>query len=671
MFRRIISVALLYCCVNINVAADTEIITYDFQGQCISDWRLLYGSQEPSPNINSFKVTEGSSKTRSSKQAMSHILKFYDSEFGWKSADNENSPIYLLTNLSINTNNGNGCDGMNASYIGVANNNLHQITIRNLHDDYSKDMSQDLDVIGHEFSHAVFRVTQGRRRDINISILNESIADMFGTAARFWVENRPRNEFSEHLVPKREFYMGKKLASFLKQYSNNVYPDNVIRHMANPHNRGAYDFYDFDEMQEEYNRLSEERRSGMYYKAGAVTSLAYVLMSSGGEHPRLHNGITVEGMGVKKAINIIFYTLENKLPFRSLPTFADAVRKATRKMYGSDSCEYRTTHNAFAAVGLFDSAITDNCLTEDQRAQQDESKERQRQQREELEQQQREQQDQQSENERTELEKERQRLEKEAQEQTEREQRIEQERQQREQQERERLEAERIEREKQEQSKRQEQQQQQEERQERERLVKENKNKLSSKSFILIFSIFIGSLLLFVIWPRKKIVVNNHQKTVSPSETQKSQQEQSPPIFNENEKSAIQQKYVVNEQQRKVEQKTTKVDSDKSVELLINLAGQSAQISISEDILTLGRECDLKALPSILTQALTNDTTVSRKHCDIWFNSENQYLYIYNYSINGTYINADKLNAEEKGKVTLNKPVEIKFGNTTFTLSRV
>lgn len=276
-------------------------------------------------------VSDGNGVSSKSRQSIDDLLSVIDffGELGWNAAGTS-EPMLLLSNLADSD-----CDGMNAWYMNVEN-SAHLMAIYYGHEDSPDSMAKDYDFASHEYGHGFFGRHQ-RSRSHEISALNESVADMFGAAYKAWMST---GKSMDTLTAREDSYLvGEFWAEVMRDYFG--YDVDIMRDMANPAVAGDPDFY-----------TRETARNTPIHSLGGVSNLAFVLMSQGGTHPRGASAIQVQGIGIKKAIEIVYYAFVHRLPFGSMPEFGDAVRKAAIQMHGADSVEYRSADMAFQAVGL-------------------------------------------------------------------------------------------------------------------------------------------------------------------------------------------------------------------------------------------------------------------------------------------------------------------------------
>ncbi len=316
----------------------------DFRADCVNQAVLtLIGMQPLVPlpqQIARLEVSPASlsGKADNASRNLNVTMDFFAKELGWSSVDGKGAPITLSANLGL----GQSCDGLNAFYSHLGPGFIHLITVQYGHPQSTLDLGNDLEVLGHEFTHGVFRATQGNDEGWEKGGINEGVADMFGVTIRAWYESGQK--LASARIREDSFKLGRNLATIATDYydKGEFFPQGYMRNLLNPypwHVADHVDLLNYPEYQE-------------VHAASGVVSLPFALLVKGGRHPRLDSGIQVQPIGFEKAIKIAFYTLKHKLPFNTMTDFSAAMQKAARKIYGADSAEYASVQNAFAVTGL-------------------------------------------------------------------------------------------------------------------------------------------------------------------------------------------------------------------------------------------------------------------------------------------------------------------------------
>ena len=337
----------------------TQLDVFDFKKNCVSELDLaeLYFLPRVYTNISlpqylhEFLVTDIQDLQGKAKTAYYnalHVDEFFSKELNWESADNRQSPIIILSNLEVDA--GDGCNALNATF-GSMHPELAQVmSIYFGHRSAYEDIADDIDVIGHEYAHGLFQATQEYRENFEKGSINEGVGDIFGSTIRAWHESG--GDLSTTRLRQDSFNVGKNIGIIISKYYHERVPAGSMRDNLDPGldspSPGA----------DHYSQIYE----GHYYEvhsAGAVVSHAYALLVKGGTVSTNGSDIVIKGIGFEKAIKIVFHTLKNKLPFNTMPEFANAVKKSAKIIHGENSREVVAVHNAFTAVGLFERAIAE------------------------------------------------------------------------------------------------------------------------------------------------------------------------------------------------------------------------------------------------------------------------------------------------------------------------
>ena len=149
---------------------------------------------------------------------------------------------------------------------------------------FHPDYTDDLTVVGHELMHGVIDYGSRLIYRREPGALNESLADIFGVTAKFWLKNN----------------------GFDGQSSTADYLLANVRDMSNPIRGNQPDFYP------EARNLNDPVCSrygndwcGVHSNSGII-NLAFYLLAEGGQHPQQKTSVQVPGIGIEKAVNIFF-----------------------------------------------------------------------------------------------------------------------------------------------------------------------------------------------------------------------------------------------------------------------------------------------------------------------------------------------------------------------------
>jgi len=203
-----------------------------------------------------------------------------------------------------------------------------------------------LDVAGHEYSHMV--VSRNGNGGLNYEnesgALNESFADIFGTAIEFYVNDNPNWTIGEGVL------------------RNNVMP-NYLRSMSDPNNTptsvGAPkqpDTYKGNYWQNTTTNPNDFNDYGGVHINSGVGNHWFYLLSIG--------GMGINDLGNKYYVNPITIQKAEKIAYRALTTglsptatYLDAYNAtiaAAITLYGANSNEWEQVVNAWYAVGIGD-----------------------------------------------------------------------------------------------------------------------------------------------------------------------------------------------------------------------------------------------------------------------------------------------------------------------------
>jgi Zn-dependent metalloprotease len=198
-----------------------------------------------------------------------------------------------------------------------------------------------IDVAGHEYSHLMVSRTANLAYQAESGALNESFADMFGTAIEFYSNVNPNWTIAEGIP-------------------NPGLGANYFRNMANP-NAGSnqiggqqpdtYQGTNWANTAPPYNQTNDH---GGVHKNSGVGNYWFYLLSQGGSGTN-DNGtaFNVTGITIQKAEKIAFRTLTTYLTANSGYINAyDQSKQAAIDLYGANSNELQQVENAWCAVGI-------------------------------------------------------------------------------------------------------------------------------------------------------------------------------------------------------------------------------------------------------------------------------------------------------------------------------
>lgn len=194
-----------------------------------------------------------------------------------------------------------------------------------------------IDVVGHEFTHAVVTNTANLAYQGESGALNESFADIFGTAIEFYGSSSPNWTMGENITLISPYY---------------------IRSMSNPNN-GLSSQPDTYTGTYWANTSSTQDNGGVHTNSG-VQNFWYYLLSQGGSGTNdKSNSYTVSGIGMTQATQIAYRNLSYYLTSSSNYTGSYyGSLQAAQDLFGNPSTQYSAVRAAWFAVGIGNSATT-------------------------------------------------------------------------------------------------------------------------------------------------------------------------------------------------------------------------------------------------------------------------------------------------------------------------
>ncbi len=191
-----------------------------------------------------------------------------------------------------------------------------------------------IDIVGHEFSHAVVTYTANLAYQGESGALNESFADIFGTAIEFYGSSSPNWTIGENIVLISPYY---------------------ARSMSNPNSAPIQFGQQPDTYSGTYwaNTSSTQDNGGVHTNSG-VQNFWYYLLSQGGTGTNdISNSYTVTGIGITQATQIAYRNLNNYLISSSnyMGSYYGSLQ-AAQDLFGSTSTQYTRVREAWYAVGI-------------------------------------------------------------------------------------------------------------------------------------------------------------------------------------------------------------------------------------------------------------------------------------------------------------------------------
>jgi Zn-dependent metalloprotease len=189
------------------------------------------------------------------------------------------------------------------------------------------DLTQSLDIIGHELTHGVVQFTANLVYQNESGALNEAMADIMGVSAEAW----HRGSTQPSWLLAKEAYTP-NIAGDAMRYMNDPTRDNQSR-----------DYYP--------DRYTGTGDNGGVHLNSGIANLAYSLLVDGGSHPQNKSAAQVPALGLDKSQKIFYRALTTY--FNASTNFAQArlgTAQAAQDLYGSDAKVAVDT--AWCAVGV-------------------------------------------------------------------------------------------------------------------------------------------------------------------------------------------------------------------------------------------------------------------------------------------------------------------------------
>ncbi|MBK7958710.1 MAG: M4 family metallopeptidase [Bacteroidetes bacterium] len=201
-----------------------------------------------------------------------------------------------------------------------------------------------LDVVGHEFTHAVVEYTADLAYQGESGALNESFADIFGTAIEFYSAGSPNWTIGENVFLKPPFYMrsmsNPNIASFLL---NMMQPDTY---------NGTF----------WASTTSPSDDGGVHTNSGVQNYWFYLLSQGGSGTNDISNVFSVTGIGINQATQIAYRNLAYYLTKNSnYSSSFNGSLQAAQDLYGVNSTQVAAVRSAWYAVGIGNSP-SDQCI---------------------------------------------------------------------------------------------------------------------------------------------------------------------------------------------------------------------------------------------------------------------------------------------------------------------
>ncbi|MFD0587311.1 M4 family metallopeptidase [Paenibacillus sp. GCM10027627] len=231
------------------------------------------------------------------------VYDYFKNTFGLNSLDGNGLAIRSTVHYGLNYN--------NAFWNGV------QIAYGDGDGSLFRAFSADLDVIGHELTHAVTEYSAGLIYQGESGALNESVSDIFGNT-----------------IQGTNWLLGDDI------YTPNT-PGDALRSLSNPTAYNQPDHYN--------NRYTGTADNGGVHINSGINNKAFYLLAQGGTH----SGISVTGIGRTDAAKILYRTLTLYLtPSSNFAAIRAASIQAATDLFGANSVQVNSVATSYAAVGV-------------------------------------------------------------------------------------------------------------------------------------------------------------------------------------------------------------------------------------------------------------------------------------------------------------------------------
>ncbi len=185
-----------------------------------------------------------------------------------------------------------------------------------------------LDIVAHEYGHAVTSNTANLIYEGESGAINESLSDIWAACV--------------------EHYLG---GSFYEIWNEGNHMDSVFRCMSDPNSKYDPDTYGGTYWKDPSD-LSDDK-GGVHTNSGIMNYWFYLLVQGGSGINDNNESYNIQSIGFQKAQHIVYDALTEHLDEES--DFADAREAtilATTDLYGENSNEHKQVANAWHAVGV-------------------------------------------------------------------------------------------------------------------------------------------------------------------------------------------------------------------------------------------------------------------------------------------------------------------------------
>jgi len=192
-----------------------------------------------------------------------------------------------------------------------------------------------IDVVAHEFTHAVTGYSSGLIYLRESGALNEAFSDIMGTSVEFWVNSTGARSKAGNYIIGEDWFTPNRPGSVAG-----------IRSMSNPTSFGDPDHYS-------RRYTGTEDNGGVHINSGIVNHVFYLAIEGGTNRT---SGLAVTGVGGanREQMERVFYRAFTQfLPANATFSIArQATLRAATDLYGGTSPAFRAVEQAWTAVGV-------------------------------------------------------------------------------------------------------------------------------------------------------------------------------------------------------------------------------------------------------------------------------------------------------------------------------
>ena len=216
-----------------------------------------------------------------------------------------------------------------------------------------RELSGALDVVAHEWTHAVTDYTSNLIYQNESGALNESFSDQMGTSIEFYADEAFTSNCT--LVGDQPTCADWRVGEDVWMFTDETKPG--LRNMADPAEYGDPDHY------LELENIDEIIDNGGVHSNSGIPNHAYYLLTEGGSnagetlvgHSHAGSGPVVVGIGLGNAQKIFYQAFTALSSGATMCAARDATVAMAATLFNNPSQQFTSTTDAWAAVGLTDS----------------------------------------------------------------------------------------------------------------------------------------------------------------------------------------------------------------------------------------------------------------------------------------------------------------------------